>query len=288
MDWENFRPSRATAICLALLSFSFLLMTFRITKKVQAFRSFLFYWISPSQESASNLIQFTRELGLRLPELVQAHQENIILKNEKKTFSLKENQLQEALLENQRLKQLLDLKFSLPFNLIPATVSGRDTQNWISTIWIDRGLNDRVLPNSPVLAVQGESLNNSQILGGVIGRVLECSLSSSKVMLISDPLSSLVVSLPRTGEQGLVNGQSSFSMTVEYLDPTSDIQIGDEVVTNGMGGIFPAGLSVGVLSKIITTSSGFKRAKLKPTVPLNKIREVLVLVPQSEHFSPNR
>lgn len=277
MSWEAFRPSRATATCLVLLSFSFLLMTFRLTKSVQIFRSFLFYWISPSQETATATIQLGKDLGSRLIELVRAHHENTIFKEKMKSLSFLEGQYQETLMENQRLKEMLNLKPSMPFEVIPAMVSGRDTQNWMSVIWINRGYRDGILPDSPVLAVEERDREDPSILGGVAGRVLECGPNTSRVLLISDPLSSIAVSLSRTGEQGLVTGKGSSSITIEYLESGADIKLGDEVVTSGLGGIFPAGLSIGKLINLVTSPLGFKRGEVKTIVPLSRLKEVLVL-----------
>ena len=120
---------------------------------------------------------------------------------------------------------------------------------------------------------------------GLAGRVLECGSHSSKVLLISDPLSSVSVSISRTGEQGLVQGQGSF-LTVEYLDLASDAKPGDEVVTNGLGGIFPQGIPVGVLTQVEVSASGFRRGILKPSVSLNRIREVLVLKIEKGNLHP--
>lgn len=280
MDWGIFRLSRTTTTAVVLLLFSFFLMTLRLTKPVQTFRSLLFYWISPSQEAATALFRNASEAGLRSRELVRAHQENIALKDAARRRSLLEAEYQEVLLENARLKQLLQLKLSAPFELIPAIVSGRDTQNWTQAVWIDHGSKEGILPDSPVLVIQSDPSDNSDsaaISTGLIGRVLECGTNSSRVLLISDPLSSVAAVLPRTGEQGLVTGQGLFSATIEYLDPGADIKIGDEVITSGLGGIFPAGLRIGTLAKILPSLSGFKRVELKTSASLNKIREVLVL-----------
>lgn len=274
MDWGIFRPSRATAICLVLLVFSFSLMTLRLTKTVQALRSFLFYWVAPTQEAATACIQFTGDLGLHLADLVRTHQENVLLREKVKNYSLLESQFNEMTLENERLKRLLELKSTLPYQMIPAVVSGRDTQNWMHAIWVNRGTKDGVQPDDTVIATQSRS---TYTLSGLVGRVLESAPSTSKVLLITDPLSSVAIFLPRLGEQGLLSGQGSFEPIVEYLDPGAAIESDDEVVTSGLGGIFPAGIPVGHIHHLYGTPLGFKRADLVTAVSLNKIREVLIL-----------
>jgi len=188
MDWEVFRPSRAASICLVLLSFSFLLMSFRLNKKVQAFRAILYYWVSPTQETAMGVIKLAGGVGVRLAELVHAHRDNLTYREQLVQFSLMDAQYRETFAENRRLKGLLDLKSSIRFDSIPALVFGRDTQNWISAIWIDRGSKGNVELDSPVLSVRNDPADLSRGIGGVVGRVLKRGLNSS-ISLITSTIS---------------------------------------------------------------------------------------------------
>lgn len=277
MNWELFRPSRTTAVCLVLLSLSFLLMAFRLTHTVQALRNLLFYWISPSYESVSSALNSSVQMGNRIGELIRTHQDNAVLQEKMKQVSLMESIFTETKAQNRRFKNMLDFRANIPYETIPALIVGRDAQNWMAAVWIDRGTNDGVEPDSPVIALQGDPINDAEVTSGVIGRVLECGANSSKVLLISDPLSSIAVSLSRSEEQGLVQGQGSFEVALEYLNQTVPFEPGDSVVTSGLGGIFPAGLPVGKLKTVIQTRSGFSRAEVTPSVSLSRLREVIVL-----------
>ncbi len=277
MNWELFRPSRTTAVCLFLLTLSFLLMAFRLTHTVQALRSLLFYWISPSYESVSSALNASAGMSHRIGELVRTHKENEILEGKMKQVSLMESIFLETKSQNRRLKNMLDFRGNVPYETIPALIVGRDAQNWTAAVWIDRGTKDGVEPDSPVIALQGDPMNAADVTSGVIGRVLECGANSSKVLLISDPLSSIAVGLPRNQEQGLVQGQGSFEVVLEYLNQTAQFEPGDIVMTSGLGGVFPAGLPVGKLKSIIQTRSGFARAEVVPAVSLSRLREVIVL-----------
>ncbi len=277
MNWELFRPSRTTAVCIFLLSLSFLLMAFRLTYTVQALRSLLFYWISPSYESVSGTLNASVHMGNRIGELIRTHEDNMVLLDKMKQVSLMESIFAETKGQNRRLKNMVDFRTNIPYETIPALIVGRDAQNWMAAVWIDRGTADGVEPDSPVIALQGNPINDSEVTSGVIGRVLECGANSSKVLLISDPLSSIAVSLSRNEEQGLVQGQGSFEVALEYLNQTVQFEPGDAVMTSGLGGIFPAGLPVGKLKSVIQTRSGFSRAEVTPAVSLSRLREVIVL-----------
>ncbi len=276
MDWGIFRPTKPTALLMVLLGMSFLLMAFRITGAIKNFRTFLLCWVSPIQEVSTGTIESASEIGENLIRMVNAHRENSLLKKRILDASVTETQYREILDENKRLREMLRLKSALPFASMSARVTGRDPQNWTQAVWINRGSNDMVAPDSPVLAVDPDGESGAETVRGLVGRVLECANHSSKVLLLSDPLSSVAVSITRTGEQGLVQGQGSY-LSLEYLELTSQAQSGDEIVTSGLGGIFPGGIPIGKLVKVEVSSSGFRRGIIKPSVSLNRVKEVLIL-----------
>ncbi|OGR82073.1 MAG: rod shape-determining protein MreC [Elusimicrobia bacterium RIFCSPLOWO2_01_FULL_64_13] len=266
------RFSHATGTCVFLLSVSFLLMSFRLTGAVQSLRGFLLYWVAPGQEAAAVSAAYAGSLASNLAGLVRAREENRVLKEKFQVFSALHARAEELDRENGRLKSMLEMRTVPPFDSVPCRVTARDPLNWNQAVWIDRGTRDGLKAEMPVISVPPGRLE-----GGAVGRIWESRPGSSKVLLLSDPLSSLAASLPRTGEQGLVRGQGSV-VTVEYLDPLADVRPGDEVVTSGLGGVFPPGLPIGTLSKVMLSPSGFKRAELRPAVPPGSLREVLVLV----------
>lgn len=268
--------SRATMVAGILLTSSFVLLTLRLTQPVRTLRLFVFYLISPSQEIAAQLIHSTEKFGSRLRNMVRLDQEKNRLEQKLQTLSLLESKVPALLEENQRLRELLQLKQTLRFDVIPAEISSRDVQNWYDAIRIMRGSEEGIQPNQPVLAIS-ESNENPIPTAGLVGRILECSPRSSKVLLISDPLSAVASVVPRTGDQGLVIGQGLFSISMDYVDSGSDIQVGDTVVTSGLGTVFPPGLLIGKVETITVTQSGFKRAKIQPVARLTKMREVLIL-----------
>ncbi|OGR85430.1 MAG: rod shape-determining protein MreC [Elusimicrobia bacterium RIFCSPLOWO2_01_FULL_54_10] len=236
----------------------------------------MLYWISPVELVTGESMGYVSGFGEKLVSMVQAHRENAELREKVLKASLLETQYNELVQENARLRGLLNLNDSVPFTAQSARVVGRDPLNWTHAVWLNRGLNDGVRRDSPVLAVGPMDSGAGEGVRGLVGRISECSGNASKALLMSDPLSSVAVSIPRIGELGLAQGQGSY-ITVEYLELTSQAQPGDTVVTSGQGGVFPAGLPVGTLSHVEVSPSGFRRAVLKPSVSLGGVREVLIL-----------
>ncbi|OGR99258.1 MAG: rod shape-determining protein MreC [Elusimicrobia bacterium RIFCSPLOWO2_12_FULL_39_28] len=256
-------------------------MTLRLNKTVENSRKFFLYWLLPTYEITFKSVEAGKGIGFRLKALVLAHKENEILKEKLKQVPLLEGLLQETLKENLRLKELLNLKSTLFFKTIPAQVISRDPEHWNQILYINCGLKEGVEPMVPVLGFRSDSNNEKHLIAGVIGRILESTAHTSKVLLISDPLSSIAVTLPRTQDQGLLQGEGSVNISLDYLDPSAQIQIGEEVHTSGLGGVFPPGLLVGRVTKILD-SQEFKKVQVRSAIPLGRIKEVLVLLPNKK------
>src|SRR5262249_45589148 len=98
------------------------------------------------------------------------------------------------------------------------------------------------------------------------------------VMLLTDPSSAVSALVPRTREQGAVEGYRAWGLILNYLSSDTDVHAGDEVVTAGLGNIFPAGLLIGVVKTVEgTTAESFRRALLQPAARAGSASEVLVL-----------
>jgi rod shape-determining protein MreC len=287
MNWENFKPSRATNVCIVLVIVSFLCLSFRLTQFVDTLRSFLYYWASPLPEIPFMMMEKSGGLGRRLSEMVFAHYENELLKAKVNEALVTEYRLQEIEAENRRLRMLLEFPVLENFKSLRAEVVALDPENSFQTVLINRGSDDGLEADAPVIALQGDPVDDLVVRSGLFGRVLEVAEETSKVLLISDPLSSISVALRRNGEQALLQGQGQFRVTLEYLNQVADIQPEDEIITSGLGGIFPPGLLVGKVEEVLGTTGGFKRAKVKPAINLTQARSLMVLtspdLPTSEH-----
>lgn len=278
MNWDLFRPSKAALVCWFLLAFSLLLLSFRLTRVVSNFRQFLFYWVAPQAEIPFTLMQESVGLGRRLASLAFAHYENQILKEKIGAAIFWEHSVAALEKENQRLRNLLNFDLRNGFIKIPVRVIGWDPDNLFQTVLIDRGMDDGVQPDWAVIALGGDPLHSRvQLSGGLCGRVLECAGDSSKVLLISDPLSSVSVTIERNGESAVLQGVGAYQVMLEYVNQTADVTVGDIVLTSGLGGIFPAGIFVGEVTEVLGTTGGFKRAKVKTGVSLSAVREMMIL-----------
>ncbi|MGA2774636.1 MAG: rod shape-determining protein MreC [Candidatus Omnitrophota bacterium] len=194
--------------------------------------------------------------------------QNEHLRNEADFFRQKVNSLNEIDLENLRLRKLLSFKQELPFKVIAARVIARSPDNWYSVIIIDKGSSGGVQRGQAVI-------NNF----GLIGRVMDTTAFTSKVMLISDPNLSVSAIVERSREVGLITGTLGTQLLMKYLPQDADIKAQDKIITSGMNRNYPKGLPIGNVVEVGNEFSSLGRyAVIKPAVNLSFLEEVFVIV----------
>ena len=169
--------------------------------------------------------------------------------------------------ENERLKDLLGFRKSIPYTTVPAQVIGRDPTNWSNSLIINKGLSDGVKPNKAVLSPRG-----------LVGRVLEVGRRSSKILLITDPNSKVGSLIQRNRQGGVVVGRPDGRCRMIYIALDSDVAPGDKVITAGFGSIFPKDIPIGEVVKVDKESGRlYKYAIVKTCEDLSKLEEVLCI-----------
>jgi rod shape-determining protein MreC len=113
----------------------------------------------------------------------------------------------------------------------------------------------------------------------VVGRLVSVSPNYSKVLLIIDQNSAVDCVIQRSRDEGIVKGLTAKLCVLEYMLKTSDVVMGDKVVTSGLGRVYPKGLPVGkVLEVVDIPGELFKDIKVKPMVDFSKLEELLVIL----------
>lgn len=152
--------------------------------------------------------------------------------------------------DNQMLRDLLGFVQRFPNQLISCEVIGRDSTGWWQTVRLDKG------------ALSGVAEGRAAITtDGLIGRTVAVSARTADVLLLSDPSCKVSVRLARSGVFGVVEGLGAKpgeqpACRMDYVLQQADVQEGDEVVTAGLGGLFPKGLLVGRVTKVELNETG--------------------------------
>lgn len=182
-------------------------------------------------------------------------------------------QAQTALEENDRLRELLDLrKAHRDFDFESATVTGRSATSWSSTLTISKGTSCGVQEDMCVVTENGE----------LVGVVSEVGTNWATVTTLIDPNISLGASVVETEDASILtsdlDAMSRGLCRLSYLSSSAQLKEGDQVVTSGLGGVYPSGIDIGRVVEQGTTSSGMERyALVEPAVKLEDLKQVFVV-----------
>lgn len=175
--------------------------------------------------------------------------------------------MEELAAENRRLLDLLKMKDNKFEPIAFGRVIGRSSLAEFRVITIDAGSNERVQKGMPVVAPQG-----------LVGFVADAAPGVAKVVLITDPKSHIDALIQRKREPVTIFGQGTNECLLQYYDHR-DIEVAEEdsVVASGADGLFPKGLPIGRISKIIREQDTIRSIILTPAVDLDALEEVMVM-----------
>ena len=176
--------------------------------------------------------------------------------------------VQETVDENRRLRRLLVLRDRLPLGTLPAEVIAREWGGWVRSLTVNRGRGDKIARLTAVIAPEG-----------LVGRVVEVRPGAAIVQVLTDPTSTVGAHAVRTRTPGVVEGEPRGTIRFKYQARDGGaLQVGDLVVTSGLGGLFPRGIPVGRVRAIDDRGSAlFSFATLQPSVDFARIDEVLLV-----------
>ena len=180
--------------------------------------------------------------------------------------------------ENDQLRALFGWQRQTPWKLKLANVVMRDPANWWHTVQIDLGSRDGVRENLPVLTADG-----------LVGRVSSVSYTHAQVVLIGDPnckVSAIVENPAR--DMGVISPggplDNSF-VELTYLSGNANLQSGQNVITSGLGGVFPKGIPIGQIVDARPVEFGlYTEARVKLAVNLGSLEQVWVLFPKMKNI----
>jgi rod shape-determining protein MreC len=175
--------------------------------------------------------------------------------------------LQETAQENIRLRDLLNFREEFKLQTAVARVIAKDVSTEFRTLRINRGEDHGVQKNMAVVTNQG-----------IVGRILRTTPTTADVVTILDLLSAVDSIVERSRARGIVEGFTDETCQLRFVLRTDDIQVGDVLVSSGLGGVFPKGVPVGSVLSVNRKSFGItQEVEVKPSVDFAKLEEVLVI-----------
>jgi len=200
-------------------------------------------------------------------QLGELQRENVTLRQHATQMMLENSQLREALLENYRLREMLDYRGRETFTLRAARVITKERDRTPVAVTIDLGSADGMRPNLPVVTPEG-----------LVGKIYKVFPQVSLVQVMLDRNFYVSARIQGNRVYGIVNWNESNGLELTSVPRTATVQFRDAVVTSDSSALFPDGLRIGLVKDISEEESSlFKTIILKPDVDFSRLEEVFVI-----------
>ena len=223
---------------------------------------------APVQRMMSAPVDVIHDLWVDYVLLVGVRRENVELRSRLAELSDENVQLREALVASGRLERIAEMRESYEMPMLPGELVGADASPWFRSVLIDRGRHQGVRSGMPVISEDG-----------LVGLVRSTSTSASKAMLLLDRQSAVDGILQRSRLRGIVRGLGREELEFEFVARGADVEVGDVVITSGVGGVYPKGLRIGEIAAVVDADSPLLRtATIKPAVDFARLEQVFVML----------
>lgn len=225
--------------------------------------------IYPFQLAAVSLWKGITNVPVFFVNLRNLSREYASLKKELEGLKPKAALLEELVKENTRLREDLNFRERNPYNLklLAAQVIGKSPSAWFSILEVNQGARVGVKINMPVIDKSG-----------LVGRVIEVSPFSSKILLIIDEDSSVAAINSRSRDFGLVKGAWGNRLFMRYVSAGGDVKEGDAIVASPISTLFPPGFPIGKVRSVAKREHDlFYDIEIQPAVDFSKLEEVFVV-----------
>jgi rod shape-determining protein MreC len=267
-------PSLAARMAMAVVLSCVLILVDHKLDGFQSTRLYLNSLMSPLQYIAnmpSLLLNLSAERLTSQQDLIEENQrltDQLLVASEKlQRFSLLEK-------ENKELRSLLDAPVAADYKKIIAELMSVDRNPFAHQIVINKGTLDGIY--------RSQSLVDDS---GIVGQVMEVGTTNSRVLLITDVTHSIPVRSLRNNVRFIASGSGGINeLFLEHVTHNADVKVGDVLISSGLGGVFPTGYPVAVVTTIVRDErQEFAEVLARPTAELDRIKYVLLLEPlQSE------
>ena len=264
-------PTLRLAVC-ALLSLALMVSDHHRQHAVWV-RSALSVVVYPLRLAVSTLfVEVPRDAVAWLSTRRALVRESESLRHQLLVLGSRIERLQELEGENRRLRELLESSARIEDRVLVASVLGVDIDPASSGLVLDKGTQHGIRPGQSVIDASG-----------ILGQVEHAGPISSTVVLITDSSHALPVMLSRNGLRSVaVGGGPTGELDLAYVPKDADIEVGDLLVSSGLGGRFPPGYPAATVVRVETARGGsYAEVRLRPIANVKRAREVLVVFPSN-------
>lgn len=215
-------------------------------------------WVGAFTSGKIELLNETRRLRVEIEELRNEIQQREPLEE-----------------ENQELRALLKLKSTSKYRLLAAQLLARDVNGWWRMARLDKGQEDGIKADLPVISPEG-----------LVGQIVNVSRTTSDILFLTSPEVKIAARLARSEIFGIVRGQGvswkgNAACRMDYIMTDAEINPADEVISSGLGGVYPAGLVIGYVESVQIDPSGlFQYAEVIPAADFKSLDVVFIVLPE--------
>lgn len=201
-------------------------------------------------------------------DILRLRQRNAELEVENSRLKTEIIGLKQQLSETRILSALVDFaRINPDYRYLAAAVIGRDPSPFVKYVIINRGSDDGLRRGMPVVTQQG-----------LVGRVAAVTAGAARVQLVVDPDSAVNVRLEPSRSEAVLLGSLSGELSLEMIPQLAGVQVGDLVLTSGLGGNYPANILIGQIINLRRQETElFQEAVVQPVVDFNQLEIVLII-----------
>ncbi len=222
----------------------------------------------PVQKMIAMPADVIREAWINYVDLLDVRDQNDQLRDRLAALEEENLQLREALVASGRLQRIAEMRESFEIAMLPSQVVGADASPWFRSVLVDRGRSHGVRPGMPVISEDG-----------LVGLVRATSGRAAKAALLLDRQSAVDGTIQRSRARGMVRGRGTDALEFEFVARDHDVRVGDMVITSGLGGVYPKGLRIGVVTSIEELGTQLMlKATLQPSVDFHRLEHAFVML----------
>jgi rod shape-determining protein MreC len=239
---------------------------------VRLWRSLVAGVVAPPGRLAHGIGLSVRGVWSNYINLRHLREKNESLQAENDRLRLEQASLAEDARAGQRLREMLDFRGRYIDKTLPSQVVGTSGTDTARVILIDKGYKDGLQVQMPVITPDG-----------IVGKVKNVFPHTAQVLLISDQTSGTGVVLQTTRIRGVMKGNASGQPQMINISPDERIQPGEPVVTSGGDQVYPPGMPVGVVDRVVADpDTSYVNVVIKPNADLSRLEEVLIVTAFSD------
>ncbi len=201
---------------------------------------------------------------------------NRVLSQENLVLNFENNQIKEILEENQRLRDLLQLREQSPFKFEAAEIITWNPTPAVSSVTINKGENDGLSKDMPVIS-----------MNGLVGKIVETGKYTSVCQLLTDRNFRVTSKIGNSQTEGILAYQMD-NFAVVDIPKSAAAAIGDTVNTSFRGNIYPEGIRIGKVVAIEEQPGLYKSLKVILFVKYSRLKQVLVIIDEKAQSSIER